>query len=260
MMHENYLHSRHSLHAKSFSGQHIDDPLENACFAAECFSRSEIVDAYIQRHQEYSLSPIYGFLTCVLPGYFVGGGLHSRIDFPAWLGQNSKQTKNVRVIREVKTHISLASLISRKQLRLLQMPVTSHHIIGLVGENKLKEAVQFLDDYNLMKEDFDEMLEICLGNQHGASAYSKIPAGTKSSFTRLYNKSPHHYPYPIGIPLAAPVTREFGAVEPNEEDSLLVDEAVEEEEEDMDIKADKMVKQKDTSTKEPSSARKKAKK
>lgn len=261
MMHENYLNSRHSLHAKSLLGQQICDPLENAFFAAECFSQGEAVDTFIQRFQEYSLSPIYGFMTCVLPGYFVGGGLHTQIGFPSWLGQNSKQTKNVRIIREIKTHISLATLLSRKQLRLLQLPVTSQRIISLVSDGKLDEAVQFLDDYFLMKEDFDEMLEICIGHQCSAAAFSKIPAATKSSFTRQYNKKQHNFPYPIGIPLAAPVTKEFGAVEPNEEDALLddVDGAAAENEE-SDIKADKMVKQKDISAAKPSSARKKAKK
>ena len=151
----------------------------------------------------------------------------------------------------------MASLISRKQLRLFQLPVISRRIIQLVGEGRIEDAIQFLDDYHLMKEDFDEMLEICLGNSHGIHAYSKIQTATKASFTRLYNKLPHHLPYPVGIALAAPVTKEFGAVEQNEEDALFADEIVEEEE--SDIKTDKMVKQK-TITAKPTASRKKAKK
>ena len=241
MMQENYLHARPALHAKSPLGQPIDDSLENFMYASDIFSSSDLVDTVTQRYQEYSLAPFHGFLTTILPIYYVSGGLHSRIDFASWLGQNSKQIKNVRILREIKTHISLCSLISRKQLRLLQMPIMSRCIIQLVAEGHVEKAVKFLDDYDLLKEDFDAMLEICLGSLHSTTAYSKVPTATKTSFTRLYNKLPHQLPYPVGVSLAAPITKEFGAVEENVDDALLDD--IESNAE-SGVDDDKMIKQK----------------
>lgn len=222
MVHENYLHG------SPFLGE---DTLETAFKAADSFSTSDIVDSVIQKNQQYSLCPFHAILTCAIPTFWHGNGMRGRIDFPSWLGQNSKQLKNSRLLRQIKMHIFLSTSVPKTQLRLFQLPEMTMRLLQFVEKDQLVEAVQFLDDYTLLKEDFDDMMEICIGPLHTQEAYSKIATSVKkTAFTKLYNKTAHSIPYAI---TAAPAAKK------SKDDEESESEAVDED----SVQNDKMIKQ-----------------
>lgn len=211
MIQENYLRSRISYGIVPPFGEKSIDPMQAAFFAAESFSQSDIVDSLIHGYrfnfswllilyffrpnQEYSLSPLQALLTCAIPGYYFHGGMQSRIEFSSWLGQNSKSGKNLRLLREIRAHMSLKTTAQKYELRLFQFPVMSYILLDMLKNGQVDEAIAFLDANDLLKEDFDEILEICLGTIYGSDSFSKIPTATKTAFTRQYNKMTHLLPY-----------------------------------------------------------------
>lgn len=46
----------------------------------------------------------------VLPGSALSGHISGQIDFPSWLGQNSKRNKLHRLVQELHSHTSLRYL------------------------------------------------------------------------------------------------------------------------------------------------------
>uniref|UniRef100_A0A3Q3LAB9 DNA replication factor RFC1 C-terminal domain-containing protein n=1 Tax=Labrus bergylta TaxID=56723 RepID=A0A3Q3LAB9_9LABR len=64
------------------------------------------------------------------------------------------------------------------------------------GADGASEAVQLLDDYQLIREDVDSIMEISVwGGQ--ADPYSKLDPKVKAAFTRAYNKEVHLTPYSL---------------------------------------------------------------
>uniref|UniRef100_A0A3B4BNE5 DNA replication factor RFC1 C-terminal domain-containing protein n=1 Tax=Periophthalmus magnuspinnatus TaxID=409849 RepID=A0A3B4BNE5_9GOBI len=66
------------------------------------------------------------------------------------------------------------------------------------GAEGAGQAVQLLDDYQLVREDVDSMMEISVwGSQ--PDPYSKLDSKVKASFTRAYNKEVHLTPYSLQV-------------------------------------------------------------
>ena len=48
-----------------------------------------------------------------------------------------------------------------------------------------------MDEYYLTRDDYDNLLDLGLGDNDRAMIESKIPTATKTAFTRAYNKAAH---------------------------------------------------------------------
>ncbi|GAA6070750.1 replication factor C subunit 1 isoform X1 [Tachysurus ichikawai] len=96
-----------------------------------------------------------------------------------------------------------------------------------------------MDDYNIIKEDFDSIMEISTwGGQ--PDPYSKLDSKVKAAFTRAYNKESHLTPYS----LQALKKGRRGAVDTEQALDPDNDLQAQEEEEEDKLTVDAMIKQK----------------
>jgi replication factor C subunit 1 len=189
MIQENYLSTRPMLATNqglSTKEQQLKT-LELADKAAESISDGDLVDRMIHgSQQQWSLMPTHAVFSTVRPASFMSGSLSGNTGFPTWLGNNSKQGKMVRYVREIQAHMRLRTSGDRHEIRQQYLPVLWERLIKrleLEGKDCIEDVIELMDSYFLTKDDFDYITELGLGpqNQNGV----KIETATKSTFTRL---------------------------------------------------------------------------
>lgn len=162
--------------------------------SSESISSGDVVEKLIRGStQEWSLLPLHGFFTVVLPTK--DKALFKGIDFPSWLGQNSRYLKHQRIIKEVKRHVSKYVNSGLENFRLYDSYITFLEILNFLKENNVKSAIDLLKEYDLIKDDFVNLSELLLDGQ---ALYKEVKTKTKGDFTRQYNKIKRHLPYEIG--------------------------------------------------------------
>lgn len=147
----------------------------------------------------------------VLPGELMRGYMNQFPIFPSWLGKNSSTNKHSRIVQELSSHMGLKSVFLLYRLKMMLLThrwaqtaaATLNYFICLAlfrtlsskqavnldylhylrqailnplqkhGAEGAAEAVQLLDDYQLIKEDVDSIMEISVwGGQ--PDPYSKL--------------------------------------------------------------------------------------
>ena len=63
-----------------------------------------MLDKNIRQKQEFGLMPSYGFMTCVYTAEKISDSVGFP-QFPSWLGKNSSERKNKRLVKELKNTI-----------------------------------------------------------------------------------------------------------------------------------------------------------
>ncbi|KAM9857419.1 replication factor C subunit 1 [Aulostomus maculatus] len=166
---------------------------------ADSICDGDLVDRRIRSGQNWSLLPTQAIYASVIPGELMRGYMSSFPTFPSWLGKNSSTSKHLRLVQELASHMSLKTLSSRQAVNLDYL----HHLRQALltplqrdGAEGAAQAVQLLDDYQLIKEDVESIMEISVwgGNP---DPYSKLDAKVKAAFTRTYNKEAHLMPYSL---------------------------------------------------------------
>lgn len=194
MIHENYFRSRPTS-ARSIQGKPVSDHLKLMAAAADSLSLSEKVESLIRgSNQEWSLAPLHGYMSCVLPSYYVHGALSGQIMFPSWFGNNSKATKSNRLLKEISNHTFLALGASTFTIRTVFCEMLTDKVLGPLVRYEPEIAIKNMDEYHLCREDVDSLIELTASQD----VWSKIPSAAKSAFTRKYNSTAHKLPYAIG--------------------------------------------------------------
>lgn len=191
---ENYPHVRPAA-----AGGDMKAHLVLLSKTADSISDGDLVDRRIRSGQNWSLLPTQAIYASVLPGELMRGYMTQFPIFPSWLGKNSSTSKHSRIVQELASHMSLKTFSSRQAVNLdylhylrqaLLSPLQKH------GAEGAAQAVQLLDDYQLIKEDVDSIMEISVwGGQ--PDPYSKLDSKVKAAFTRTYNKEVHLTPYSL---------------------------------------------------------------
>lgn len=249
MVQENYLKSRannpRTVYDSKYGGNGASF-MTLAWAAADSISKADEVDALIRGfNQEWSLAPLHAIHSCVRPAYFCSGNLNGRVDFASWLGQNSKQQKYLRILKELTQHLYLHTRANKLTLCMDYAPTMAATLMNnLQSAETIDKAIKFLDDYSIAKEDVEPLLEIVLDASCNAQAYAKLPTTTKSSFTRKYNQGSHMLPYALGtsVPVRKIQTDIKTGEEEEGEDAEVPEESVDGDEE--DVSKDKMIKSK----------------
>ncbi|KAF1395200.1 hypothetical protein PFLUV_G00009080 [Perca fluviatilis] len=233
---ENYPHVRPKA-----AGGDLKSHLVLLSKTADSISDGDLVDRQIRSRQNWSLLPTQAIYASVLPGELMKGYMSQFPNFPSWLGKNSSTSKHSRIVQELASHMCLKTMSSRQAVNLdylyylrqaLLSPLQRH------GAEGAGEAVQLLDNYQLIKEDVDSIMEISVwGGQ--PDPYSKLDSKVKAAFTRAYNKESHLTPYSLQ---AVKKGRRGGGGE-SEFGGEDVDNEVQESE-DEGLKTDAMIKQK----------------
>uniref|UniRef100_A0A8D0A069 Replication factor C subunit 1 n=1 Tax=Sander lucioperca TaxID=283035 RepID=A0A8D0A069_SANLU len=191
---ENYPHVRPKA-----AGGNLKSHLMLLSKTADSISDGDLVDRQIRSRQIWSLLPTQAIYASVLPGELMKGYMSQFPNFPSWLGKNSSTSKHSRIVQELASHMCLKTMSSRQAVNLdylyylrqaLLSPLQRH------GAEGAGEAVQLLDNYQLIKEDVDSIMEISVwGGQ--PDPYSKLDSKVKAAFTRAYNKEAHLTPYSL---------------------------------------------------------------
>lgn len=165
--------------------------LKDFLASADSISFSDILDARIHgSEQEWFLMPYHGFFSAVYP--LNNKSLQKRMDFPSFLGQNSKMNKNSRLLSLVTSHFRFKS--ARKEFRMFIAGILYDRFISLLREGKLDDCIEILKDSELLKDDIANVGEI-LGSNNLKSVNAKL----KSALTREYKKLDRKLPYAVPI-------------------------------------------------------------
>ncbi|PUU73821.1 replication factor RFC1 C terminal domain-domain-containing protein [Tuber borchii] len=219
--------------------------------ASKSISDGDLVDALIHGpQQQWSLMPAHGMFSTVKPASYMYGGFGGQqFGFTSWLGNNSKQGKLSRFVKEIQSHIRLRASGDRHEVRQNYIPAFYNMLAKRLerdGKDAILEVIDTMDDYFLTKDDWDAIIELIVG----PASMLDIPTQTKASFTRQYNSMSHPMPFMKSSSVAAPKASKQDA--PDLEDVIVEseDEGGDEDaikkqaEEEQDLSKDKYVKTK----------------
>ncbi|KAJ7047940.1 replication factor RFC1 C terminal domain-containing protein [Mycena alexandri] len=204
MIQENYLKSE-PMRLKNYDGpMKILKSLELMDNAASSISDGDLVDALIHGpEQHWALMPLHAVCSTIRPASFMYGmGVHwggsNPMSFPAWLGQNSKQSKLNRQLGEVQIRMRLKVSGDKSEIRQSYIPALFPHIVKPlmdVGASAVEEVIERMDEYYLTKEDWDAIVELGVDDKKDDFVLKKISTATKTNLTKKYNASEHPIPF-----------------------------------------------------------------
>ncbi|OQE81580.1 hypothetical protein PENNAL_c0040G00596 [Penicillium nalgiovense] len=248
MLQENYLKTKPALAGKYQGKEQRLKSLELMDNAASSISDGDLVDRMIHgTQQQWSLMPTHAIFSFVRPASFQYGNFNERPAFTSWLGNNSKQGKLSRYVKEIQGHMRLRTTGNRDEIRQQYMPLLQEKMIRRMmdeGKDCVDSVIDLMDEYYLTREDFDSMVELGLGPMDESKI--KLETQTKATFTRLYNSRSHPMPFMKASNVVAP--KQAKKEKPDIEDALegsdeeeVVEEIKNEDEEELDLKKDKYV-------------------
>lgn len=156
--------------------------LLRAAFSADSISMGDIIDSKIRRTNNWSLLESQAFYSSVLPGHYMSGNFVGQINFPGWLGKNSKKNKFKRLISELQAHTrtryrfttilnfylhlfaNFSASASKMAVKLDYLVPLRNAILSPLKKQGLEgidQAVAVMKNYNLLREDVDSLLELC---------------------------------------------------------------------------------------------------
>ena len=127
------------------------------------------------------------------------GCLTGQIQFPSWLGKNSKKSKVDRILQELQMHTSLSAGVSKGSLALDYGQVLRDHIISPLLKKRsdgVDQAVANMVHYSLLREDLDGLMEVTSW-PNKPQPFVAVGSKVKSLFSRKLNKVGTDYPYSI---------------------------------------------------------------
>lgn len=84
------------------------DVMTKVAKAASSLSRGDLIERRIRSNNNWSVLPVQAMFSSVIPGEFMAGHVTGQINFPGWLGKNSKRTKRGRLAQEIHDHTRVA--------------------------------------------------------------------------------------------------------------------------------------------------------
>ncbi|XP_006873294.1 PREDICTED: replication factor C subunit 1 [Chrysochloris asiatica] len=218
--------------------------------AADSICDGDLVDSQIRSKQNWSLLPTQAIYASVLPGELMRGYMTQFPTFPSWLGKHSSMGRYDRVVQDLALHMNLRTHSSKRTVNLDYLPHLRDALVQPLasqGGEGVQAAVALMDTYYLMKEDFENIME--LSSWGGKpSPFSSLDPKVKAAFTRMYNKEAHLTPYSLQAVKVA--RRSTGpALESEYTDDLHEDESQSDEQDRDAVEADAMIKKKTKSSK-----------
>lgn len=148
----------------------------------DLFALSTVSEKIIRSSQAWSLLPIQGLFSCVIPSSIGNGTISSMINFPQWLGKNSTTGKNGRYLDQLNLHTHISTMTNRQNILLDYVPYIHQFIHSsltdpeCIEDGSLQNSVDFMRDYNLTREDWDLICELQLYDNLQKSSSAKIPS------------------------------------------------------------------------------------
>jgi len=211
--------------------------------AADSIAEGDLVERGIRSGMNWSLLPTAAVFCSVLPGEYMSGFLTGQIEFPQWLGKNSRRSKLDRILSELQGHTRLTAGVSKGAVTLDYGQRLREHIVSpmsKLGAEGVDQSVTNINDYNLLREDLDGLMEVTHWPGR-PDPWGALDSKVKAAFTRKYNKEAAALPFAV----QSVVTKKAKSSANSQESWGEDDDDVEEEEEDKDdIEKDAMIKAK----------------
>merc|ERR1712071_234645 len=164
---------------------------------ADSISTTDLIEKVIRSQNAWSLLPVEAMFASVIPGQLMEGRIGGQINFPSWLGKNSRQNKMDRLLQELQLHMRLKISASKRALNLDFLPHVINSIVGPLRRNGsagVEASVGAMDDYDLIREDLDSLIEVGQWPNR-TEIMAGIDGKVKAAFTRAYNKEGLMTPY-----------------------------------------------------------------
>ncbi|KAL1399739.1 hypothetical protein pipiens_007966 [Culex pipiens pipiens] len=188
---ENYL----KVTPKVPKAQHLDQ----IALAADSLSRGDLIDRRIRSSMAWSLLPMQAMFSSVLPGEYMEGNFTGQINFPGWLGKNSKASKRKRLAQEIHDHTRMSTSGSRLSVRLDYAPYLLGSIVRPLqqkGSEGVQESLDVIKEYRLLREDLESLVELTSWPKK-KSPMDAVDGKVKAALTRAYNKEVAPYTYSV---------------------------------------------------------------
>ncbi|BES91550.1 replication factor C [Nesidiocoris tenuis] len=121
------------------------------------------------------------------------------INFPAWLGKNSKKNKMDRMAQEVQSHTRLKASASVESIKMDYARGLRDALLNPLvrsGSDGVEESLSIMKEYSLLREDLDSICELSVWPAF-KDPMTQIDSKVKAAFTRAYNKNPVMTPFSI---------------------------------------------------------------
>lgn len=188
---ENYL----KVTPKVPKAQHLDQ----IALAADSLSRGDLIDRRIRSSMAWSLLPMQAMFSSVLPGEYMEGNFTGQINFPGWLGKNSKASKRKRLAQEIHDHTRMSTSGSRLSVRLDYAPYLLNAIVRPLQQKAnegVQESLEVIKEYRLLREDLESLVELTSWPKK-KSPMDAVDGKVKAALTRAYNKEVAPYTYSV---------------------------------------------------------------
>ena len=123
------------------------------------------------------------------------------VNFSSFFGQRSRTNKNERLLNEIEKHICLKiASANKQQFNLDYLTYLGKVLIQPLQKSQqqgIDECIKLLDEYYLNRDDFQTIMELNTWGKTGRNPYDQLDTQTKSSLTRIYNKTVHRTPYAV---------------------------------------------------------------
>ncbi|XP_041763616.1 replication factor C subunit 1 [Anopheles merus] len=171
--------------------------LDRIALTADSLSRGDMVERRIRSNMAWSLLPVQAMFSSVMPGEFMEGHFTGQINFPGWLGKNSKSMKRKRLAQEIHDHTRVATSGSRQAIRLDYAPHLLRSIVQPLqhrGAEGVHDSLEVIKEYRLLREDIDSLVELSTWPKR-KSPLDSVDGKVKAALTRAYNKAIGPYSY-----------------------------------------------------------------
>ncbi|CAF3688927.1 unnamed protein product [Adineta steineri] len=247
LIQENYLQCAPTLSNSDNHKQKVTDleQLSLLAKAAESMCIGDVCSQMIySRNDSWSLLPYQGIFSTVAPCSYVRGHLRGMVNFSSFFGQRSRTNKNERLLNEIEKHICLKiASANKQQFNLDYLSYIAKIFIQplqKLQQQGVEQCIALLDEYYLNRDDFQTIMELNTWGKTGKNPYDQLDTQTKSSLTRIYNKTAHRTPYAV-IDMKK-LKKSKGNLDEDDGEESDGDEEDKENEEEGDLEQDAMIK------------------
>jgi len=184
LMYENYIQARNQ-------DKRSIEALNDLAESADYISFGDCVNKVVREKSAWELLPNAGICLVIAPAVLSAGSF-ANAKFPQAFGKMMTLKKKSRQIKEIASALAGKVIAPKDSLLNDVIPQLCCQISSRIcsqDTNKIKEAINLMDYFNISLNLFKEnVLDLCADNKW-ARAYNEMTTAAKAAFTRLYNKS-----------------------------------------------------------------------
>ena len=158
--------------------------------ANEYICLGDTLSRAIHQDSQWGLLPELGVVSTVAPSFACNNQL-AFPDFPAWLGRQSTQGKNLRLMKELRNMVGTISTTTSRNMKLSRYSDVLYETLVLrLTEGGIQATVDLIDQMGVPKDVLFEVLAESRFSWQN-DPYAVVDSKTKAALTRTYNSKAH---------------------------------------------------------------------